>query len=158
MNPEALADEIAALPVEGVTILGGEPLDQPEALRSFLIRLKKGSDKGTILFTGHSWNALQDNTNFSQMVPYLDLVIAGPFIKDQAPDSRRWIGSKNQTTHFFSNRYRWLETAWPAPKKEIEIHLRDGEVIMNGTPWDGIGGFLLENRPEILPGDQQQEQ
>ncbi|RCK81654.1 MAG: Ribonucleotide reductase of class III (anaerobic), activating protein [Candidatus Ozemobacter sibiricus] len=131
-DPLALADELAALPVEGLTLLGGEPLDQAAELEILLRRLRARGDFGVILFTGYPWNIVR--TRFPQILDCCDLVKAGPFEAAHHPDPRRWIGSTNQTIHALTDRYRNLAAAWPAARREIEIHLRGDAIVINGTP------------------------
>ncbi|NLI78661.1 MAG: radical SAM protein [Candidatus Riflebacteria bacterium] len=133
--PMALADELAALPVEGLTLLGGEPLDQAADLLVLLQRLRERSRLGIILFTGHPWPTVQER--FPEILPWCDLVKAGPFEAGRHPDSRRWIGSANQTVHALTGRYRSLAESWPAARREIEIHLRADDIVVNGTPLPG---------------------
>lgn len=132
-SPADLAPELAALPVEGITLLGGEPLDQAADLEALLRAVRATSSLGVILFTGHPWNVVEER--FSQILPWCDLVKCGPFVAAQAPDSRRWIGSTNQTLHFLTGRYRPLEAAWPPARREIEIHLVGDRVVVNGSPF-----------------------
>lgn len=132
-DPLALADELAALPVEGLTLLGGEPLDQAAELESLLRRLRANSKLGIILFTGYPWEIVR--ARFPQILDCCDLIKAGPFAAALHPDPRRWIGSTNQTVHALTDRYRALAAAWPAARREIEIHLRGDAIVINGTPW-----------------------
>lgn len=129
--------------LEGVTILGGEPLDQVEALEIFLAALRVRTDLGVILFTGHPWSRVASEPAWQGILRFCDLVKAGPWDAAQAPDSRAWIGSRNQTLQFLTPRYQALKEAWPAARREIEIRLRDGEIVINGTPLADDEGFRL---------------
>ena len=132
-NEEELAVNLASLDTEGITILGGEPLQQAKQLIIFLKHFKSISNKGVMLFTGYTWETIEKSVLFKSVVSLCDLVIAGPFIETLSPDIRRWIGSTNQTIHFITDYYSFLEP-WPVFRKEIEFHLRDNEIIVNGTP------------------------
>lgn len=134
LKPDTLAEEIATLPVEGITILGGEPLDQASQLSVFLIALKRLSNHGTILFTGYTWASVISNAVKRRAADLCDLVIAGPYVESQAPDRRQWIGSKNQTLHFLTNRYAELKKAWPEAGNQMEIRLRPEGILVSGTP------------------------
>ncbi|HEY9841438.1 MAG: 4Fe-4S single cluster domain-containing protein [Candidatus Sericytochromatia bacterium] len=136
-NIADLITHLAVLPVEGITLLGGEPLDQAEPLLAFLTDFRQQTDKGIMLFSGHPWAQIQALPLGPQIVTLCDLIVAGPYIAAEAPDTRRWIGSHNQTTHFITQRYDWLEKAWDPARRELEIHVRDGEIILNGMPFEG---------------------
>jgi len=119
--------------VEGVTLLGGEPLDQAEELEVFLRCFRAISSLGVFLFTGHTWPTVQER--FAHLVRWCDIIKCGPFVKTLTPDNRRWIGSANQTIHFVSDRYRPMEENWPRSRREIEIHLDNDWITINGSPF-----------------------
>lgn len=136
-EPARLAAHLMALPGEGITLLGGEPLDQAAALLAFLRCFRQGCDKSVMLFSGYSWEQLQSLALGPAVLAHCDLVVAGPFLAEQSPDTRRWIGSRNQTCHVLTARYAALGAAWEPARQELELHLRDGELILNGMPFEG---------------------
>ena len=147
IHVDELAAEVAALDVEGVTLLGGEPLDQPRATRRFLEMLRErehpnGGRHGVMLFTGYDFDLARTDSERRAVLELCDLVVAGPYIEELAPDPRRWIGSRNQTTHVLSPRYGDLEKRWDQDRFEIEVHIRDDEIVINGTPWGSHFEFL----------------
>lgn len=121
---------------QGITILGGEPLDQSEELYLFLEKIKKESDLSIMLFSGYTWLNILKNENKKKVVELCDLVIAGPFIQSLISNKRRWIGSSNQTVHYITDKYKYLENNWEPYYKEVEFHIKDGEIIINGMPID----------------------
>lgn len=143
VDPLELAGEIAALDVEGLTVLGGEPLQQAEPLRHFLQSLRERADLGVWLFTGYVEAAVRNDPLRAAVVALCDVWIAGPFLAGESPDPRRWIGSRNQTVHFETDRYRHLERCWEAHRNELEIHVRDGEILLSGFP---VATRLLDGR------------
>jgi len=129
-----LARQIVAAGSDGLTLLGGEPLDQADEVFS-LLQLLRGSDyHGIIMFTGYEWSAVVADAQKLRVAELCDLVIAGPYDRKKAPGNRRWIGSDNQTLHFITDHYRELQQNWPVRQCEIEIFIRDGEIMVNGTP------------------------
>lgn len=143
VDPLELAGEIAALDVDGLTLLGGEPLQQAEPLRRFLESLRQRADLGVWLFTGYVEAAVRSHPLRAAVVALCDVWIAGPFLAEQSPDPRRWIGSRNQTVHFETDRYRRLEACWEPHRNELEIHVREGEILLNGFP---VETRLLDDR------------
>jgi anaerobic ribonucleoside-triphosphate reductase activating protein len=130
-----LKKNIFAIPeIEGISLLGGEPLEQSFELEEFLLGLRKETDLGVILFTGYTSGQICSNSNFERVARLCDLIISGPFIKDQAPDRRMWIGSKNQEVIKITDRYNDVCENWPMGKLDIEICISDGEISFNGTP------------------------
>ena len=100
-----LFDQITALDekIEGVTILGGEPLDQYEETLTFLQVCAKAG-LSTMLFTGYE---LQEITQkgMSDIQKYLDILITGRYEEAKRTLQHQWIGSTNQEIHFLSDRY-----------------------------------------------------
>ena len=85
----------------GVTLLGGEPLEQEdlEELIDKLILL----NKSIILFTGYSIKDFDDNKK--RITSKCDVVISEPFIKELKDDSLYLKGSSNQIITINSNIY-----------------------------------------------------
>lgn len=141
-NPVTLAQKLARIKNDGVTILGGEPLDQSDELLKFVYEYKKLSNKSLILFTGYTWEKIDKDSIKKQVINQCDLVVAGPFVKSQKSSKRRWIGSDNQTTHFISEKLNWLRNKWKKDLGEIEITITDDAITINGAAID----FLNHNK------------
>lgn len=147
MTAEELVDAIIHIGAEGLTLLGGEPLDQALELRDLLKMLRFRGYRGIIMFSGYTWEQILADPAKAEVAELCDLIIAGPFDKSSSPGSRRWIGSDNQTLHFITDFYSQLEAVWPPFVKEIEIMIGDGEILVNGTPLapgDELAGLLSQ--------------
>ncbi|HLG69874.1 MAG TPA: 4Fe-4S single cluster domain-containing protein [Chloroflexota bacterium] len=85
------------VPRDGVTILGGEPFAQLEPLLALLHQLKR-SGVHVVVYTGYTLEALQARSRpaLTAALGLIDLLIDGPFVKDEADGSRQWRGSRNQ--------------------------------------------------------------
>jgi anaerobic ribonucleoside-triphosphate reductase activating protein len=84
--------------LDGVTISGGEPFDQPAALAALLTglhawRKKSGIDFDILCYSGYPLATLQKN--HAAMLAKLDAVIPEPFV-DKLPLTQLWRGSSNQ--------------------------------------------------------------
>ncbi len=84
--------------LDGVTISGGEPFDQPEGLLALLRELDAwrsglGRNVDVLLYSGRSARAVR--RDFKEHLRHVDAVVAGPF-KKGAPQSKAWCGSDNQ--------------------------------------------------------------
>lgn len=84
---------------EGLTVSGGEPFDQPEALAAILTHWRSISSSSILLFTGYEW---------SDVVPWfevnadlVDAIMTGPF-RSYLPQTLALRGSDNQTLHILS--------------------------------------------------------
>lgn len=138
----ALVDRVLAGhrrdPVEGVTVLGGEPLDQLPALAK-LCRALQSAGLGVIVFTGHTLAEARRLPGFSsQLWPALDTLVDGRFEAklrepDPAAGGRRFLGSSNQRLHHRSERYADPEL-WRGPNlAELRIG-PDGALSVHGFP------------------------
>jgi anaerobic ribonucleoside-triphosphate reductase activating protein len=131
-----LAEKICNCNSDGLTLLGGEPMDQVEELILLLQKLSACYNKTIMLFSGYNWEKIERDADMKKAAMLCDLVIAGPYLDSQQTSARRWIGSANQTVHFFSDRFADLQKQWPAGVSEIEIVIADNLIMINGTPLD----------------------
>lgn len=93
---------------DGVTISGGEPFEQKEALRLLLQYLKEKHPALTILvYSGYSFEKL--GQALEKMKGLIDVLISEPFVLSAASStlsSRPWMGSANQRMHFLNEGVR----------------------------------------------------
>ncbi len=130
--------------IEGITISGGEPLQQQAGVANLLRQLKAKTSLSVILFTGFSWEELtqmgqkaqarvaieQKATSFPlALLEDVDVLIAGRYLAVQhlARDLR---GSANKLTYFLTDRYTESEMQL-IPPAEVVI-TPEGEIIMSG--------------------------
>jgi anaerobic ribonucleoside-triphosphate reductase activating protein len=128
--------------VDGVTISGGEPFDQPQALDELLVRLDgwrrgRGRPIDFLCYSGRSLPALR--ARFGSLLTRLDAVIPGPFVADQAP-GLRWRGSANQLlvplTDLGHERYD-AEIDRPATGSRFQVEVDGDTVYQIGVPRPG---------------------
>ena len=86
---------------DGVTLLGGEPLDQ-EDLEELIDKIKI-QNKSIILFTGYSIKNYDDNKK--RITSKCDVVISEPYIQEFKNDTLYLRGSNNQIITIYSNVY-----------------------------------------------------
>jgi len=115
--------------VEGITISGGEPLQQIRPLLTLFRRVRKETNLSVLLFTGYSWEEIAEMKESSELLHYVDILIAGRY--DQTKKvGRNLLGSANQTFHFLSGRYTKKDLK-KTPPSEVII-TREGKIIMTG--------------------------
>lgn len=92
--------------IEGITLLGGEPMEQAEALCE-IARYARDLGLSVITFTGRVYEQLleEKDPHILQLLQLTDLLIDGPYRKDQPEDKRPLVGSKNQRFLFLTDRY-----------------------------------------------------
>ena len=127
-------DSAVAKEVEGITLLGGEPF----AHATHAADLAAGAQQrglSVMIFSGYTLEELQAHSDpaVADLLRNTDILVDGPYVREQAETNRRWIGSSNQRIHFLTDRYRADDPRWKKPNT-LEIRLNDGELSVNGFP------------------------
>ncbi|WP_216355373.1 4Fe-4S single cluster domain-containing protein [Gilliamella apicola] len=86
--------------VDGITISGGEPFDQFDALLAIVAQLREKTKVDILLYTGYSIEDIPDQ--LQQIKPYIDVLISDPFQR-QTSQTLRLRGSDNQRLHCFTS-------------------------------------------------------
>jgi anaerobic ribonucleoside-triphosphate reductase activating protein len=89
--------------IEGITILGGEPLDQFDEILE-LLKHCKNIQLSTMLFTGYEMTEIAKK-QMTSILDNLDILITGRYDKTKRTLNHQWIGSTNQEIHFLTDRY-----------------------------------------------------
>jgi anaerobic ribonucleoside-triphosphate reductase activating protein len=115
--------------IEGLTVSGGEPLQQLVPLLDLLRRVRQETSLTTLLFSGFTWAEIQRMPAAASLLGCVDVLIAGRYEAGQrlARDLR---GSANKTTHFLTGRYTPADLQ-AVPPAEVII-TPTGEVILSG--------------------------
>jgi anaerobic ribonucleoside-triphosphate reductase activating protein len=115
--------------IEGITISGGEPLQQMRPFVTFLQRVRGETSLSVLLFTGYTWDEIRRMPEAEALLACVDVIIAGRYDHTRRL-ARELRGSANKTVHLLSDRYTLddLQTVLPA---EVII-TADGEVMLSG--------------------------
>lgn len=115
--------------IEGLTVSGGEPLQQRQGLLCLLQRVRREMPLSVIVFTGFTWEEVQRMAEAEQLLACIDVLIAGRYDWQQrlARDLR---GSANKTVHFLTDRYCPADLAG-LPEAEVVIS-PGGELHISG--------------------------
>lgn len=146
-SPLAVADECVQLlegmpGLTGVTISGGEPLDQSDALLLTLRLLRaRIADRDpavdVLVYTGYPWRTIK--ARHGGLLGHVDAVAAGPFVSRRAPGGP-WLGSANQSmrliTPLAQQRYRGAPDA-SADHRPFQVVVQDGRMWTVGIPGPG---------------------
>jgi anaerobic ribonucleoside-triphosphate reductase activating protein len=131
LSPTQIFELIKNFEVDGVTISGGDPLEQEDELLELLMLLSTMRLwKGVILFSGFTRAEISSNFIREQCLKYIDVLVDGRYEKNLKIDfSLR--GSSNQEFYFFSNKILSDELHFD---QEIEISSLEGDIMMTGFP------------------------
>jgi anaerobic ribonucleoside-triphosphate reductase activating protein len=120
---------------DGLTVSGGEPLDQPDALRALLLGWKTLSLGDVLLFTGRDWQAAEPWMRANRGL--VDAVIAGPY-RPISGTTLALRGSDNQTLHILSDkgeRLRPYDRQRSPEDRQLDVMFdEDGSVWFAGIP------------------------
>ncbi len=131
---EQIEEAARAHGVEGVTLLGGEPLAHAAGAAALAQEMQRRG-LTVMVFSGHT---LEDARRLSdpaiaELLACTDILVDGPYLREQPETRRRWIGSANQRIHFLSDHYRPDDPHWLL-SNTLEIRLRGPELTVNGFP------------------------
>lgn len=153
---EALLGWLSGLPgpLDGLTVSGGEPLEQPEALAVLLAGVRErftapGFD--LLLYSGRAWPALARDRRAAPALQLCDAVVAGPYVRRRAA-AHPLRGSGNQRivplTALGRTRYGDLDGAAPQAEPALQISISGGRLHLVGIPRPGDMERLTERLAE----------
>lgn len=119
---------------DGVTISGGEPFDQPAALKAMLVEIRARFAGDILVYSGHALEELP----LGEFEGLIDTLISDPLDID-APQDLPWRGSDNQRlTHLTPLGGARFE-AQPRTNNGLDVMFDDetGTVFMAGIPRRG---------------------
>ena len=130
--------------LDGVTISGGEPFDQPDALLALLHALDgwrraASLDFDVLCYSGYPLRTLE--RDHAAILARLDAVIPEPYV-DRLPVTHVWRGSSNQSLVPLSARGRaryaaFVDAPADAAGKKMQVSVEGGRVWMIGIPERG---------------------
>jgi anaerobic ribonucleoside-triphosphate reductase activating protein len=127
--------------IEGVTLLGGEPLAHAAGAAALAWETRRRG-LTVMVFSGYILEEarLLPDVAVAELLEQTDILVDGPYLREQPETRRRWIGSANQRIHFLSDRYRADDPRWLLPNT-LEIRLRGSELTVNGFPAQSAVGL-----------------
>ena len=117
----------------GITLLGGEPLDQAPAVLK-LIEAAQESGLDVLLYTGYELHELSSVQK--QCVDLADIVIHGRYIHELRSVNLLWRGSTNQEILINNKRFRDIDLT---EKRQMEVHIDAmGQTKVVGYPTEEL--------------------
>ncbi|MDJ0841048.1 MAG: 4Fe-4S single cluster domain-containing protein [Acidobacteriota bacterium] len=117
--------------IDGVSLLGGEPTEQHEAVAEIL-EGAQGMGLSTVVFTGHRYRYLASDQRYRKLLAHTDLLIDGPFIAELYHPDLFWRGSANQNFICLTNRFK---------EEDLKPGLANGELVVGpeNLVFHGVG-------------------
>lgn len=116
--------------IEGLTVSGGEPMEQAPAVLELLHHLKADDPSLSIgLFSGYSERELH-STDWLAIRSHLDFAVLGRY-NPTRPGDNAMVSSTNQKLHLYTSRYSRADFA----EQSVEIQIDDtGLTQITGFP------------------------
>lgn len=124
--------------IEGVTLIGGEPILQSKGL-SCIAKYCKENKLSVILFSGYTLEEIRmrEKENFEglfELLKYIDVLIDGEYIEELYDENRGFIGSSNQRMYFFTDFYSQSDFDEYNNHTSIDIFIDNNAIKVNGSP------------------------
>ncbi|MFQ5586589.1 MAG: 4Fe-4S cluster-binding domain-containing protein [Thermodesulfobacteriota bacterium] len=131
LTPEALFERYlcgaGGEGIEGITVSGGDPFYQPEALLHLLRIARESYRLSTIVYTGFTCEEIKADPERSRSLSFIDLLIDGRYDSTKRETTLLARGSTNQRFHFLTERYGYDDITLPA---KAEIRIAGGGVVV----------------------------
>lgn len=131
LTAEALVTRISQTPdIDGVTISGGEPFEQPEALAELVALVRKRTSLSILVFSGYARAEIEAMAQGPAVLANIDVLIDGRYrASERVASGLR--GSANQQLHLLTDRYTAADIA-AVPEAEIRIDAQ-GRIHLTGV-------------------------
>lgn len=96
MEIEEIVHRILDDPFADVTFSGGDPFYQVEGFTRLAQAIKTNSRKSIWCYTGYSFEQIMLRPKLACLLPYIDVLVDGRFVRELRDESLRFRGSSNQ--------------------------------------------------------------
>lgn len=126
-----LAQIFACEGLTGITLLGGEPLQQSENCLWLLERVREGG-LDTVVYSGYELSEINADLIRSKILHHCDILIVGRYDQRLRNLKLQWRGSENQQLLFLSDKY---DARLLADANEVELIIDEqGAATLLGYP------------------------
>ncbi len=146
----------------GLTVTGGEPFEQAEAVASLVTRLRERIPVEVLVYTGYRIEELRVGPPaWRDLLSIIDILVDGPYLEGE-PNTLIWRGSDNQRVHLLtpgSRRYAGVEDAKMPHARHVSLQmLSPTKYRLIGIPGRGdlerLRRLLLERGLEMVQDER----
>jgi anaerobic ribonucleoside-triphosphate reductase activating protein len=144
LSPEQIVDRLLLDEITGLTLSGGEPMEQASPLAEVVRLARQRRDLDVICFTGYRYETLLKkpvNSGIPGLLQLVDVLVDGPYIREKN-NSLGLRGSANQRIIYLTEKLRGHPLESQA--RQIEFRIDDGFLTMVGIPTPSIDSALTE--------------
>lgn len=142
LSPEQIVAQLPLAEITGLTLSGGEPMEQAEALAEVVRLARQQRDVDVICFTGYRYESLlgrPETSGVHRLLQLVDVLIDGPYVRERN-NSFGLRGSTNQRIISLTGRLNGFELE--TQMRKIEFKIEEGSFTMVGIPTPAIASAL----------------
>lgn len=135
---KAIHDAVSGKTVDGITVTGGDPLEQCDELLSLILKLKDISSD-VLVYTGYDYNTFREHANNSiiaRLEAEISVLIDGPYIDALNDNSCCLRGSTNQRLLYFDD----------SVAEKYQLYLQQGRQVQNVFYDDKVISIGIHNK------------
>lgn len=127
--------------IEGITLLGGEPLAHAPSSCALADHCRQFG-LSVMVFSGYTLAEARQLPDpwVANLLAVTDILVDGRYVRELPDTERRWVGSTNQCIHFLTERYRATDPCW-RQRNTLEIRLDRAGLAVNGFPAESAVGL-----------------
>ena len=96
--------------LSNVTFSGGDPMFQVDAFTELAKMIKNKTNKTIWCYSGYTYEQIKESPKMSLILPFLDVLVDGPFIMEKRNTDLKFRGSENQRIIYLKNgEIDWIE-------------------------------------------------
>lgn len=96
VDVQEILDVVKADDMSNVSFSGGDPFYQVEAFTELARRIKEETSKTIWCWTGFTYEEILADERLSMILPYIDVLVDGPFVQELRDTQLLFRGSSNQ--------------------------------------------------------------
>ena len=137
---------------DGLTVSGGEPFEQVEALGELLARIRAKTSLDILVYSGFRLEEIEQiGSDALRMLSFIDVLIDGRYRRD-LPTNLIWRGSSNQRMHLLTQRgqqhQHFVGTEYP-DKRPLQVDwITDKRLRIIGIPEPGKS-YTVSQKTEL---------
>ena len=122
--------------IDGVTLSGGEPFEQPEELSRLVEYLTKRGVRDILVYTGYTLSELKEKNSDSinSVLRKISVLIDGPYVMERDSGKGNLKGSDNQCIHYLIPEYRDLYEAYMDDLRSPDEVILGNTLLSVGIP------------------------
>lgn len=142
ITPEELLGKIDLSTLDGLTLSGGEPMEQAAGLAKLVQLARQTKELNIITFTGYRFERLVNqppNAGVRDLLAVTDVLIDGPYVQSKN-NSIGLRGSSNQRIIHLTPKLKKFDLE--SQSRRVEVSISNGEFAFVGIPTPGMKSAL----------------